>query len=1623
MKKVLLSLMMMFAICGLSQKKGIIQLTHREFAFDHNKEKPSEWKEKKGETIDGKIYRLVIFENIPERPILEYFKTQGIEMLEYVPRNGYIASIASKSQIEILFEYGAVCVIEIPYELKVSREIYFNELPDYTLLEGDLVRIIIVPYRQLSISHLLKEANRLIVRILSVDESSNHAEIAINKSDIPSLAALPGVMYLQQAEPPGEPENKLARENHRIQNINYGRLIPTGFTGEGVVVGIGDDGAIGPHADYKGRLQQPFATPSTGNHGDHVAGTVFSAGNVNPAGMGMAPGAEVFYRTYPGNLQNIVNDYNMYNVRITNSSYSDGCNTGYTNNSRNMDIQTRQLPALLHVFSAGNSGTQNCNFISGWGNITGGHKQAKNVIAVGNINALDSLNNSSSRGPARDGRIKPEVVANGTNVFSTIDPHTYASFTGTSMASPGTAGTLATIYQAYRSIHSTDPKSALIKAHLLNTADDLGNRGPDFRYGFGRINARRAIQAIENNYSFSDTISHNQSRTFSIEVPANIAQLKVMLYYHDYEALANAQKTLVNDLDMTVSFGSVTFFPLILNPAPNVSALTSAATPGIDSVNNVEQIVIDTPSQGLYTVVITGKNVPFPDQEFFVVYDLISNTPVLTYPNSPEISWEPGSQQIIRWEAPIGTQTFQLHISPDSGATWSPINTNIGANVRRIQWTVPASLSGRYWIRLTRGSQQVISQHPIHIIGTPQNITINRACPDTVTLTWSAVPNALGYYITRLGQKYMEIYDTISGQNTTIAHLLGLDFNAEEWLSVMAFGANGVIGNRGVAAMKAPGLFNCVVQKDLAITAVFNLPNGHIPSCKAADSIRPVVRIQNVATDVITSAVVSIWADTLLLLSDTLTTGLPAPGSSVDYTFSKQFLMPNLPSLIFKAEVKGANDQNSLNDTMIFISGVYSASSATIPLTTHFDNDSLCDDSANCEQTICPLSSWVNLTNGTQDVIDWRVHTGPTPTNGTGPSGDYNLNGVGRYIYLEATGCANSTAVLSSQCFMVTGLTLPELSFWYHMFGAAMGSLRVEILDSNSWSSVWERNGNQGNSWQNARISLVPFIGKKIAIRFVGITGGNTSDIALDMIEIRQNTQPPVPDFNPSVSLTCPFTPVVLNDQSVGTPTQWLWSITPATFSLVGNSTLSDQNPVVSFSQIGLYTISLTVSNANGSDSITKQNIINVTAGQVLPFSQNFQSLIFPPSGWSVDNPDNGITWNRQSPTPHATGNASARMNFFNYAVIGEVDFLILPLISLVNITQPALLFDVAYAQFPGFSDSLAIEATGSCEYQNFSTIYQKGGSQLATANPVSSQFTPNVSQWRTDTVPLTSYANGPVQIRFKAINGYGNNLYITNVRIVDLSLLPPVSSFSIQTPAGSTICIGDTLIFTDNSQNTPTGYNWNFGNGASPAFANTAGPHKVVYLNGGQKTITLSVLNANGTSTSSQSINVFINPIAFQNLTINADTLFYTANISGSYDSLLWDFGDGNTSNHLSGYHQYTNGGNYTVSLTLYHSCGSIVQSNQISISGFDTDEFGKNPFKIYPNPNQGQFTVEVDPSFLAERLQIIDVTGRTVLASSMENQTKLVLNLRDLSTGTYIVAITNRWGIRKLRPLIINK
>lgn len=133
-----------------------------------------------------------------------------------------------------------------------------------------------------------------------------------------------------------------------------------------------------------------------------------------------------------------------------------------------------------------------------------------------------------------------------------------------------------------------------------------------------------------------------------------------------------------------------------------------------------------------------------------------------------------------------------------------------------------------------------------------------------------------------------------------------------------------------------------------------------------------------------------------------------------------------------------------------------------------------------------------------------------TPTSNTGPSVDYNPGTVtGNYIYLESSSCYSQTAILESQCIIIDQGY--DFKFAYHMNGATMGSLHIDIFVDGTWQEdiISAFLGNLGNVWNTASVDLSSFIGKTIKIRFRGITGSSfTSDIAIDDIEFINSALP-----------------------------------------------------------------------------------------------------------------------------------------------------------------------------------------------------------------------------------------------------------------------------------------------------------------------------------------------------------------------------------------------------------------------------------------------------------------------------------------------------------------------------------
>jgi len=644
---------------------------------------------------------------------------------------------------------------------------------------------------------------------------------------IERLQSMPEVVFIYRGGRWTEPEDLRSKRLHTSIQLDdpYGNDL--GYDGEGVKVQVRDDGMVGPHLDLKGRLINDPSLPfdTVGTHGDGVAGVLAGAGNVEGEARGMAPGAIVYATQYDASfLDNTLNLHIEENVLYTNSSYSNGCNEGYTPNAAEVDRQIYTYPTYLHIFSAGNSNNRNCGYGAGssWGNITGGHKQAKNAIATANVNPEGRIMNSSSRGPASDGRIKPDIAANGNRNYSLRPNNSYAPFGGTSGAAPCVAGVAAQLNHAYRDQYGGDAPSALLKAAMLNGARDTGEPGPDFIYGFGLLDAYNAYKILSQEQFFSASMEQSQTREFTIDIPQNASQVKVLLYWADPPAAPMAQKALVHDLDLQVLYNGETHLPLVLDPTPVEENLARPAEPGIDRLNNMEQVVISVEEAQQATLVIQGWDVPLGAQDFHLVYSFLEPE------EDSDFNWiKPQTNQYIEltnslsleWESEAtSNQNRRVSYSLDGGVSWTERAIILPFDRTTINLSDPAPQNGDSIIVAYADDNLTDTLwEPNYFAGphTPEEVWVESYCIDSATIRWRSKAGAQSYQLYALGEKHMDSQLITSDTFATVPISSPV---AQNLFAVRSNYGNQVWSERQIATLfKGEGLIDCPQERELAL--------------------------------------------------------------------------------------------------------------------------------------------------------------------------------------------------------------------------------------------------------------------------------------------------------------------------------------------------------------------------------------------------------------------------------------------------------------------------------------------------------------------------------------------------------------------------------------------------------------------------------------------------------------------------------------------------------------------------------------------------------------------------------------------------------------------------------------
>ena len=514
--------------------------------------------------------------------------------------------------------------------------------------------------------------------------------------------------------------------------------------GRGLTVSIKENKMDTADIDYTGRyVFSPFASSNIQTHATNMATIAVGGGNTYYTGKGVAWGASLSSADFVNLLPDKIQDLQKLKVTVQNHSYGVGIENYYGADASAYDAQLYQNPTLLHVFSAGNSGGQasvsgNYAGITGYANLTGSFKMAKNNLTAGATDSFGNVTSLSSRGPAYDGRIKPELVALGED--------------GSSGAAAIVSGIVLLVQDAWQQKNGILPISAITKAILLNSAQDVGTSGIDFLSGYGSVNAWRALQTVAGNQVLQGQVVQGQTMLHNISLPQNAKNLKLTICWIDPPSQPNSFKALVNDLDLELFHQGTNqrWLPWVLNSKPVTDSLRQLPVRKRDSLNNAEQITLDNTPAGNYQILVKGYSVTGAQQAYAIAwqYDTLEHF-AFTYPVKGDNLF-PEQLHTIRWETTLtGTASLQYRINTGN---WQNIATNINLSKNYYQWQLPDK-TGALQLRLLAGLQEWRSD----TVSLSSKLLINTGfnCVDSFLVYWqrAAVDS---YRVYRLGPRYLE---------------------------------------------------------------------------------------------------------------------------------------------------------------------------------------------------------------------------------------------------------------------------------------------------------------------------------------------------------------------------------------------------------------------------------------------------------------------------------------------------------------------------------------------------------------------------------------------------------------------------------------------------------------------------------------------------------------------------------------------------------------------------------------------------------------------------------------------------------------------------------------------------
>jgi len=756
----------------------------------------------------------------PKTNSISYLKENGIDVQEYLGNGFYLISSKSTLTKTNLEKINALKIGYISPTSKIDENLNLRQTNPVTVLYASSVSIDIIN----------SIAKNVGISISNNDVKNHHFSADLSQAQIQQLAKYPFIYFITNFYPN---KNPLIYDGGLMIGINeIQESQPYGYNlkGENINVGIWDDGAVGQHFDLPANRNYVIDKERNElllmSHPTEVGGCIGGIGSNFGTLKGIAPKCKMYYWDVLNDIVNeIQNGKANYGIDISNHSYNFAATTcsgsgSYIPEAADLDKLVNENPTMLPIVAVGNTASANCAVATDtFSSVDIGFQGCKNAITVGWLFSDDRIVENSGRGPTSDGRLKPELVAKGFSVQTTTPNNGYQLVYGSSYAAPQVAGLSALLYERYKQQFGTLPNASLVKAILCNTATDLGKPGPDYIYGFGKPYAKKAVRSLENNLFYEDNITQNSFKTHVISVPANVSKLSVTLCWTDKEGNPIADKSIVNDLDLKlVSPNGDTILPWKLNP----SIPKNPALRGVDNLNNIEQVTLETVPAGNYTIVVKGSSIPFGAQNYSAAFYTQEKKIELTFPNGGEVL-DNSSSLNIRWFNNKIDSLAKIELSTDNGATWQLLVNNIQLNLNKYAWTVPDLVaSNQCLIKITSGNNVAVSASPFTIGAQVFYPSITHTvCDKTIKINWPPVAGASAYKM----YLFTDSAWTNVGQTNLTTFTINNLINGKTYLYAISTIKNGAEGNHSYAKMFNTNSTACTTLNDVGVYSM-NKPIG-----------------------------------------------------------------------------------------------------------------------------------------------------------------------------------------------------------------------------------------------------------------------------------------------------------------------------------------------------------------------------------------------------------------------------------------------------------------------------------------------------------------------------------------------------------------------------------------------------------------------------------------------------------------------------------------------------------------------------------------------------------------------------------------------------------------------------